>query len=117
MTQSNVALDVLDRVYYMRAAAGVVAGLVAGLVIVPENAQTLGVTISILIAVVFYVISVGIGKGIATKDRVSKDQRKKVFTGGIFPFIFLLLTFLIITYTALHQCLAIPDLPVCRTAS
>jgi hypothetical protein len=34
---------------------------------------------------------------------VPRDKRKKVATEGIMPFIFLLLTFMIIVYTALHQ--------------
>ncbi|MGI0036012.1 MAG: hypothetical protein ACRD98_09105, partial [Nitrososphaera sp.] len=56
--------------------------------------------VAILIAIVFYIISVGVGKGIA--KNVPKDKRRKVAMDGIVPFIFLLLTFMIIVYTALH---------------
>jgi hypothetical protein len=52
-------------------------------------------------AIVFYFISLGIGKGIA--KNIPKDKRRKVATEGIMPFIFLLLAFMIIVYTALHQ--------------
>jgi hypothetical protein len=34
---------------------------------------------------------------------VPKDKSKKIATEGIIPFIFLLLTFMIMVYTALHQ--------------
>jgi hypothetical protein len=34
---------------------------------------------------------------------VPKDKRRKVATDGIIPFMFLLLTFMIIVFTALHQ--------------
>jgi hypothetical protein len=38
---------------------------------------------------------------------VPKDKRRKVATEGIVPFIFLLLTFMIIVFTALHQSIVI----------
>jgi hypothetical protein len=50
---------------------------------------------------VFYFASLAIGRRIA--KNVPKDKRKKVATEGIMPFIFLLLAFMIIVYTALHQ--------------
>jgi hypothetical protein len=68
-------LDIFERLYYMRALVGVAAGIVAG--------------------------SLGIGRRIA--KNVPRDKRKKVATEGIMPFIFLLLVFMIIVYTALHQ--------------
>jgi TM2 domain-containing membrane protein YozV len=94
-------LDTFERVYYMRAIAGVVAGIVAGIVIPVEFDQNSSVGIAILVAFVFYLVSFGVGKRIARN--VPKDKRKKVATEGIIPFIFLLLTFMIIVYTALHQ--------------
>ncbi|MGH9992549.1 MAG: hypothetical protein ACREAZ_07895, partial [Nitrososphaera sp.] len=93
-------LDMFDRVYYMRAILGVVAGIVAGYAIQAEFSQEESVGVAILIAIVFYIISVGVGKGIA--KNVPKDKRRKVAMDGIVPFIFLLLTFMIIVYTALH---------------
>ena len=98
-------MDVLDRVYYIRAIAGIVAGIVAGLVIPVEFDQGTSVGIVVLIAIVFYFVSFGVGKKIARG--VPRDKRRKVATDGIIPFIFLLLTFMIILYTALHQSILI----------
>jgi hypothetical protein len=98
-------LEVLDRVYYMRAIAGIAAGIVAGAVIPVEFDQTTSVGIAVLIAIVFYFVSFGVGKKIA-KD-VPKDKRRKVAMDGLIPFIFLLLTFMVIIYTALHQSILI----------
>jgi hypothetical protein len=94
-------LDIFDRVYYMRALVGVVAGIVAGVVIQVEYDQSTSVGIAILIAISFYFVSFAISKTIA--KNVPKDKRRKVALDGIIPFIFLLLTFMIIVYTALHQ--------------
>ena len=98
-------LDTFERVYYMRAIIGVIAGVTAGFVI-PFNPggvldQSMAVGIAFGIAIVTYIISVGIGRNIA--KNVPKEKRRKIATEGIIPFIFLLLTFMIIVYTALHQ--------------
>lgn len=94
-------MDTFERVYYTRAIIGVAAGIVAGLVIPVGIGQNAAVGVAVLIAFVFYFISLGVGKGIA--KNVPKDKRRKVATEGIIPFIFMLLTFMIIVYTALHQ--------------
>jgi hypothetical protein len=98
-------LDVFERVYYIRAIIGIIAGVTAGLVIPFDPAgglnQGLAVGTTIGIAFVFYFISFGVARGIA--KNVPKDKRKKVALDGVVPFIFLLLTFMIIVYTALHQ--------------
>jgi hypothetical protein len=94
-------LDIFERLYYMRALVGVAAGIVAGIVIPGEFDQYTSIGIAILVGVLFYFVSLGIGRQIA--KNVPKDKRKKVATEGIMPFIFLLLTFMIIVYTALHQ--------------
>ncbi|MGI0049181.1 MAG: hypothetical protein ACREAW_06535 [Nitrososphaera sp.] len=94
-------MDIFERVYYARAIIGVAAGIVAGFVIPVEFDQAASVGIAVLIAFVFYFISFGVGKTIA--KNVPKDKRRKVATEGIIPFIFMLLTFMIIVYTALHQ--------------
>ena len=85
----------------MRALVGVAAGIVAGVVIPVEFDQYTSVVTAILVGMVFYLASLGIGRRIA--KNVPRDKRKKVATEGIMPFIFLLLTFMIIVYTALHQ--------------
>ncbi len=85
----------------MRALVGVAAGIVAGIVIPVEFDQYSSIGTVILIGMVFYFVSLGIGRRIA--KNVPRDKRKKIATEGIMPFIFLLLTFMIIVYTALHQ--------------
>jgi hypothetical protein len=98
-------LDTFERVYYMRALVGVAAGVAAGLLVPfdPSGQLDQGTSVGIAfgIAILFYFISLGIGRGIARN--VPRDKRRKVATEGIVPFIFLLLTFMIIVYTALHQ--------------
>jgi peptidoglycan/LPS O-acetylase OafA/YrhL len=94
-------LDIFERVYYMRALVGVAGGIIAGFVIPVEFDQYSSIATTILIGIVFYFASLGIGRRIA--KNVPKDKRKKVATEGIVPFIFLLLTFAIIVYTMLHQ--------------
>ena len=94
-------LNIFERLYYMRALAGVAAGIVAGIVIPAEFDQYTSIVTAILVGMVFYFASLAIGRRIA--KNIPKDKRKKVATEGIMPFIFLLLTFMIIVYTALHQ--------------
>ena len=98
-------MDVFDRVYYMRAVIGAVAGIIAGFAIPVEFDQTTSVGIAVLIAIVFYFVSFGIGKSIA--KNVPKDKKRKVALDGIIPFIFLLLTLMILVFTALHQSILI----------
>lgn len=98
-------MDVFERVYYMRAMLGVIAGIVTAFLVPfdPSGKLDQGTSVGIAIgmAIVFYFISLAIGRGIV--KNVPKDKRRKVATEGIMPFIFLLLTFMIIVYTALHQ--------------
>jgi uncharacterized membrane protein YjjP (DUF1212 family) len=94
-------LDIFERLYYMRALVGVAAGIVAGIVIPGEFDQYTSIGTTILIGMIFYFVSLGIGRRIA--KNVPRDKRKKVATEGIMPFIFLLLTSMIVVYTALHQ--------------
>ena len=90
-----------DRIYYMRAALGVIGGVIAGLVIVPGTDQGTIVGMVILIGLFFYLISYGISKKLGRT--VQEQQKRKLATNGIFPFIFLLLMFMIFIYTGLHQ--------------
>jgi hypothetical protein len=84
---------------------GVIAGIIAGFVIPVQHDQTTSIGIALLLAIVFYFISLGIGKSIAKS--VPKDKRKKIATEGIMPFIFMTIVFMIIVYTALHQSILI----------
>ena len=97
-------MDTLDRVFYMRAILGLIAGIIAGFVIAPGVNQNTAIGTALFIAIVFYIISYGVAKGIA--GNIPKLQRRKLATNGIFPFIFLLLMFMIIVYTGLHQSIA-----------
>jgi len=89
----------------MRAIVGVGAGIVAGFVIPIAFDQSTSIATAMLIGIVFYSISLFIGRRIA--KNVPRDKRKKIATEGIIPFIFLLLAFMIIIYTALHQSLVL----------
>ncbi|MGA7603980.1 MAG: hypothetical protein WB053_02495 [Nitrososphaeraceae archaeon] len=94
----------LDRVFYMRAILGLIAGVIVGIAIGPGTDQASAVGIAISMAIVFYILSYATGKRVF--GNIPKKERRKVATSGIFPFIFLLLMFMIITYTVLHQNIA-----------
>ena len=100
MTASKY-LEPLDRVFYVRALLGLTAGIIAGFVISPGSNQNTASGIVILIGIIFYIISYGVAKNIA--KNIPKSEQRKLATNGIFPFIFLLLMFMIIVYTGLHQ--------------
>jgi hypothetical protein len=91
-------LEPLDRVFYIRAILGLVAGVAVGLAVGPGIDQATAIGIAFGISIVFYIISYA--------GNIPKKERRKVATSGIFPFIFLLLMFMIITYTMLHQNIA-----------
>lgn len=88
----------------MRAILGLIAGIITGLAIAPGTDQNTAGGIVILIGIVFYIISYGVAKSIAKK--IPQATRRKLVTNGIFPFIFMLLMFMIIVYTGLHQKIA-----------
>jgi len=88
----------------MRAILGLVAGVIVGIAIGPGTDQASAVGIAFSMAVVFYILSYATGKRVF--GNIPKKERRKVATSGIFPFIFLLLMFMIITYTVLHQNIA-----------
>jgi hypothetical protein len=98
-------LEVLDKVYYTRALLGVIAGVIAGLIIIPGTDQEEVMGIIILTAFVFYLLSYYISRRIGLT--ILKSHKRKLATDGIFPFIFLLLMFMILVYTVLHQELAL----------
>ena len=88
----------------MRAILGLVAGVIVGIAIGPGTDQASAVGIALSMAIVFYILSYATGKRVF--GNIPKKERRKVATSGIFPFIFLLLMFMIITYTVLHQNIA-----------
>src|ERR671930_1599846 len=97
-------LESLDRVFCMRAALGLIACIIAGFVIPAGTNQNTAAGTVILIGMIFYIMSYGVAKSIA--KNIPQTMRRKLATNGIFPFIFLLLMFMIIIYTVLHQKIA-----------
>jgi protein-S-isoprenylcysteine O-methyltransferase Ste14 len=97
-------LETLDRVFYVRAFTGLIAGVIVGLTIGPGTNQATAVGIALVISIIFYIISYAVAKRLS--GNIPKKARRKVATNGIFPFIFLLLMFMIVTYTILHQNIA-----------
>ena len=97
-------MEPLDRVFYTRAIFGLIAGVIVGLVVGPGTDQATVIGIAFSISIVFYMVSYAAGKRVS--GSIPKKERRKVATSGIFPFIFLLLMFMIITYTFLHQNIA-----------
>ena len=94
-------LDQLDRVFYMRAILGLIAGIITGFSIAPGTSQGLAIGTAILIGLIFYIASYQIAKIIA--KNIPRNDRRKLATNGIFPFIFMLIMFMIAIYTGLHQ--------------
>jgi protein-S-isoprenylcysteine O-methyltransferase Ste14 len=88
----------------MRAILGIIAGVSIAFSISPGTNQGTILGIMIVMSILFYIISYWISKKII--PNVPKTEKRKFVTNGIFPFIFLLLMFMIISYTGLHQNLA-----------
>jgi protein-S-isoprenylcysteine O-methyltransferase Ste14 len=88
----------------MRAILGIIAGVSIALSISPGTGQGTILGIIIIMSLFFYIISYWISKKIL--PNVPKTEKRKFVTNGIFPFIFLLLMFMIVAYTGLHQNLA-----------
>jgi hypothetical protein len=83
----------------MRAFVGVICGVILGFILNPSN-YSASIPIIIVLGLFFYIISYVIAKRIGL--RLKTEDRKKITTNGIFPFIFLLLMFMIVAYTGLH---------------
>jgi uncharacterized membrane-anchored protein len=96
-----IQLDPLDRVFYMRTILGLIAGIFTGFAIAPGTGQGPAVGTAILMGLVFYIVSYQVAKRMA--KNTPKPQRRKLATNGIFPFIFMLIMFMIAVYTGLHQ--------------
>lgn len=93
-----------DKIYYMRAILGILAGVIIAFSISPSSNQGTILGIIIIMGLLFYIISYWISKKII--PNVPKTEKRKFVTNGIFPFIFLLVLFMIVSYTGLHQNLA-----------
>jgi protein-S-isoprenylcysteine O-methyltransferase Ste14 len=97
-------LEPTDKIYYMRAILGILAGIIIAFSISPDTNQGTILGIIIIMSILFYIISYWISKKIL--PNVPKAEKRKFVTNGIFPFIFLLVMFMIVSYTGLHQNLA-----------
>jgi dipeptide/tripeptide permease len=96
---SIVVLDQLDKLYYLRAFLGALCGVILGFILNPDTSSW-AIGAIFMVGLVFYIISYVSAKKIVTK--IKKEERRKLVTNGIFPFIFLLLMFMIIVYTGLY---------------
>lgn len=94
-------MDTQDKIYYIRSILAAIAGCILGIIIKPHTLQSNAIGNTIVIGIVFYIISYIVAKKIA--GNVPKDKRGKLITNGIFAFIFMLLTFMVMTYTAINQ--------------
>src|SRR4029078_12729054 len=92
-------LEQLDRIYYMRAILGIIAGVILGVALNPSN-RGLALQFIVLIGFIFFIIFYTAAKTIRTSENAA--EKPKLATSGIFPFIFLLLIFMILVYTGLH---------------
>lgn len=97
-------MEPTDKIYYMRAILGILAGIIIAFSISPDTNQGTILGIIIIMGILFYIISYWISKKIL--PNVPKAEKRKFVTNGIFPFIFLLVLFMIVSYTGLHQNLA-----------
>jgi len=97
-------LEPIDKIYYIRAILGIIAGVIIALSISPDTNQGTILGIILITSILFYIISYWISKKII--PNVPKTEKRKFITNGIFPFIFLLIMFMILAYTGLHQNLA-----------
>lgn len=85
----------------MRAFLGVICGIILGYIFILNPAIVpSSVGIIFIVGLFFYIISYIVAKKIGL--RLKTEDRKKISTNGIFPFMFLLIMFLIVTYTGLY---------------
>jgi hypothetical protein len=89
----------------MRALLGIIAGIIIAFIVSPNTNQGTVIGIIFVMSLFFYIVSYWISKKII--PHVPKAEKRKFVTNGIFPFIFLLLMFMILAYTGLHQNLAL----------
>jgi membrane protein insertase Oxa1/YidC/SpoIIIJ len=94
-------LDVQDKIYYLRTILAAIAGSILGIIIKPHAVQSNTIGITIVVGIIFYIISYIIAKELA--GNIPKDKKRKLITNGIFAFIFMLLTFMVIIFTVINQ--------------
>jgi protein-S-isoprenylcysteine O-methyltransferase Ste14 len=97
---SILVLEQWDRIYYIRAIIGAISGVILGSVLPYPSNNLIAGGLVFLIALIFFIISYIVAKKMMPK--VKSDEKRKLVTNGIFPFIFLMFMFMIIVYTGLH---------------
>lgn len=94
-------MDVQDKIYYLRTILAAIAGSILGIIIKPHAVQSNTIGITIVVGIIFYIVSYIIAKELA--GNIPKDKKRKLITNGIFAFIFMLLTFMVIIFTVINQ--------------
>ena len=94
-------MEIEDKIYYLRVVIAAIAGAIVGAIVKPNSDHTNTIGLTILIGIIFYAISQFLASRIS--KGIPKDKKKKVITIAIFGFIFMLLTFMTLTYTILNQ--------------
>jgi protein-S-isoprenylcysteine O-methyltransferase Ste14 len=94
-------LDVQDKIYYLRIILAAIAGSIVGIIIKPHAVQSNTIGITIVVGIIFYIVSYIIAKELA--GNIPKDKKRKLITNGIFAFIFMLLTFMVMIFTVINQ--------------
>ncbi|HKX96413.1 MAG TPA: hypothetical protein VJL78_01105 [Candidatus Nitrosocosmicus sp.] len=90
-----------DKIYYLRVILAAIAGSILGAIVKPNSDQSNTVGLTILVGIIFYSVSQIIASRMA--GDIPKEKKKKIITIAIFGFMFMLLTFMILTYTVLNQ--------------
>ena len=83
----------------MRAIVGAIAGIIVAIILNPSN-HSVGYGVVFSIGIIFYIISYIIAKKMTYN--IKSEDKRKLATNGIMPYIFMLLMFMIITYTGLN---------------
>lgn len=94
-------MDVQDKIYYLRIILAAIAGSIVGIIIKPHAVQSNTIGITIVVGIIFYIASYIIAKKLA--GNIPKDKKRKLITNGIFAFIFMLLTFMVMIFTVINQ--------------
>jgi hypothetical protein len=94
-------LQIEEKIYYLRVVMAAVAGSILGAVVKPNSDQSNTIGLTILVGIIFYSVSHIIASRMV--GDIPKEKKKKIITIAIFGFIFMLLTFMVLTYTVLNQ--------------
>jgi membrane protein insertase Oxa1/YidC/SpoIIIJ len=94
-------LQIEDKIYYLRVVMAAIAGSILGAIVKPNSDQSNTIGLTILVGIIFYAVSQIIATRMA--GDLPKEKKKKIITIAIFGFIFMLLTFMVLTYTVLNQ--------------